>query len=206
MPKPTAADNLARECVRAHRELRRAAGVLHDDVGSLLAVAGLRLQLLCMDLPEAGARAAEAAEALEGAMEHIRKLSRELEPSPVRRTGLKNAIFNLTEKLGGITVRFSCTAELSPAAADAVYHAIASALAAASAAPRVTRIAISISGSRSVKARIAHNGRHSNAELAAAALLARHAGLGFKVERQRQKTEQGTIVTIQYAGRRSAGR
>ena len=89
--------------------------------------------------------------------------------------------------------------------ADAVYHAIASALAAASAAPRVTRIAISVSGSRSVTARITHNGRHRNAELAAAALLARHAWLGFKVERQRQKTGQGTIVTIQYAGRRSAG-
>ena len=97
MPKSSAADNLARECVRAYRELRRAAGVLHDDVGSLLAVAGLRLQLLCMDLPEAGARAAEAVEALEGAMEHVRKLSRELEPSPVRRTGLKNAVLSLAE-------------------------------------------------------------------------------------------------------------
>jgi signal transduction histidine kinase len=158
-----------------------------------------------MDLPEAGARAAEAAEALEGAMEHVRKLSRELEPSPVRRTGLKNAVLSLAENLGGITVRFSSTADLAPAAADAVYRAIASALAAASAAPGVTRVAISISGSRSVTARIAHNGRHRNAELAAAALLARHAGLGFKVEKQRTKTGQGTIVVIQYAIRRSAG-
>jgi signal transduction histidine kinase len=205
MPKPSAADNLARECVRTYRELRRAAGVLHDDVGSLLAVAGLRLQLLCMDLPEAGARAAEAVKALEGAMEHVRKLSRELEPSPVRRTGLKNAVLNLAEKLGGITLRYTATADLAPSAADALYRAIASALAAASAAPRVTRIAISISGSRSVTARIAHNGSHSNAELAAAALLARHSGLGFKVEKQRTKTGQGTIVVIQYAGRRSTG-
>ncbi len=205
MPKSTAADNLARECVRTYRELRRAAGVLHDDVGSLLAVAGLRLQLLCMDLPEAGARAAEAAEALEGAMEHVRKLSRELEPSPVRRTGLKNAVVNLADKVGGVIVRFSSTAELAPAAADAVYRAIASALAAASAAPGVSRIAISVSGSRSVTARITHNGRHRTAELDAAALLARHAGLAFKVEKQRTKTGQGTIVVIQYAIRRSAG-
>src|ERR1700687_2891816 len=113
MPKPTAADNLARECVRAHTELRRAAGVLHDDVGSLLAVAGLRLQLLCMDFPEASARAAETAEALEGVMAHVRKLSRELEPSPVRRTGLKNAVLNLAEKLGGITLRYTATADLA---------------------------------------------------------------------------------------------
>jgi signal transduction histidine kinase len=158
-----------------------------------------------MDLPEAGARAAEAVEALEGAMEHVRKLSRELEPSPVRRTGLKNAVLNLAEKLGGITLRYTATADLAPPAADAMYRAIASALAAASAAPRVTHIAISISGSRSVTARIAHNGRHSNAELAAAALLARHSGLGFKVEKQRTKTGRGTIVVIQYAGRRSTG-
>ena len=78
-------------------------------------------------------------------------------------------------------------------------------LAAASAAQRVTRIAISISGSRSVTARIAHNGRHRNTELAAAALLARHSGLAFKVEKQRTKTGRGTIVVIQYAGRRSTG-
>ena len=83
MPTKTSpADELALECVRAYAELRRAAGVLHDDVGSLLAVAGLRLQLLCMDFPEASERAAEASEAIGGAMEHVRKLSRALEPSP----------------------------------------------------------------------------------------------------------------------------
>jgi len=205
MPKPPAADALAQECVRTYRELRRAAGVLHDDVGSLLAVTGLRLQLLCMDFPEAGARAAEAAESLEGAMEHVRKLSRELEPSPVRRTGLKTAVVALAEKLGGVAVRYTATADLAPMAADALYRAIASALAAASSAPRATRIAISVSGSRSVTARIAHNGRHRSSELAAAALLARHSGLSFKVETPRTKTGQGTIVVIQYAVRRSAG-
>jgi signal transduction histidine kinase len=207
MPKPSAADKLARECVRTYRELRRAAGVLHDDVGSLLAVAGLRLQLLAMDFPQAGARAAEAVEAIEGAMEHIRKLSRELEPSPVRRTGLKNAVLDLAARIDGATVRYTATAELAPMAADAVYRAIASALAAASVAPGVTRIVISVSGSRSVTARVAHDGRHLNAagELAPAALIARHSGLGFKVERQHAKTGQGTIVVIQYAGRRSPG-
>jgi signal transduction histidine kinase len=207
MSKLTPADHLARECVRTYRELRRAAGVLHDDVGSLLAVAGLRLQLLCMDFPQAGARAAEAAEAIEGAMEHVRKLSRELEPSPVRRTGLKNAVLDLAQRIDGVTVRYTATAELAPTAADAVYRAIASALAAASVAPRVTRIAISISGSRSVTARIAHNGRHLHTAggLTLAALVARHSGLGFNVQKPREKTGQGTIVVIRYAGRRTAG-
>src|SRR5450631_1520749 len=97
MPKNSPADELALECVRVYAELRRAAGVLHDDVGSLLAVAGLRLQLLSMDFPDASERAAEAAEAISSAMEHVRQLSRAVEPSPVRRTGLKNALLDLAE-------------------------------------------------------------------------------------------------------------
>src|ERR1700690_218317 len=123
MPKSSPADELARECVRVYAELRRAAGVLHDDAGALLAVAGLRLQLLSMDFPEASGRAAETAEAIEGVMEHGRKLGRELEPSPVRRTGLKNALLDLAESFAeslmtaggaGVTVRYTATAQLPP--------------------------------------------------------------------------------------------
>ena len=143
----------------AYAELRRASGLLHDEVGALLAVAGLRLQLLSMDFPQAGARVAEVAEALDGVMEQVRKLSRQLEPSPVRRTGLKNALIDLAENYGGVTLRYTATAVLAPVAVDALYRAIASAVAAASAAPGVTRIAISVAGSRSVTARIAFNGR-----------------------------------------------
>jgi len=216
MPKPSADDELARECVRTYAELRRATGVLHDDVGSLLAVAGLRLQLLCMDFPAASARAAEVAEALEGVMEHVRKLIRELEPSPVRRTGLKNALVDLagsfaesfaTSGGAGVSVRYTATVNLAASDADAVYRAIASAVTAAWVAPGVTRIAISVSGSRSLTARVAHDGsqRYASRELAAAALLARHSGLGFEVRKKRDKTERGTIVVIQYAGRHPAG-
>jgi signal transduction histidine kinase len=217
MPKPSAAeDELARECVRTYAELRRATGVLHDDVGSGLAVAGLRLQLLGMDFPAARARAAEAAEAIEGVMEHVRKLSRELEPSPVRRTGLKNALLDLAESFGeslatsggaGVTVGYTTTMNLAPLAADAVYRAIASAVTAAWVAPGVTRIAVSVSGSRSLTARVAHDGgqRYASRELAAAELLARHSGLGFEVRKKQNKTERGTIVVIQYAGRRTTG-
>src|ERR1019366_989324 len=182
MPKNSPADELALECVRAYTELRRAASVLHDDVGSLLAVAGLRLQLLCMDFPEASERAAEASEAIGGAMEHIRKLSRALEPSPVRRTGLKNALLDLAESFPGVTVRYPTAGALPSAAAGAVYRAIANSVAVASREPAVSRIAISVSGSRSLVARVEYNGRQRGAdkELAATALLARHAGLGFE--------------------------
>ena len=212
MPKKSPADDLARECVALHTELRRASSLLHDEVGALLAVAGLRLQLLSMDFPEVGARVAEVAEALDGVMEQVRKLSRQLEPSPVRRTGLKNALLDLAQEFGGVTLRYTATAVLAPVAVDALYRAVASVVAAAATAPGVTRIAISISGSRSVTARIAWNGRVRNPgkNLATAALLARHSGMSLettaKSEKNRQnKTNQGTIVVIQYAGRRPAG-
>ena len=211
MSKKSPADELARECVALYTELRRASSLLHDEVGALLAVAGLRLQLLNMDFPEVGARVREVAEALDGVMEQVRKLSRQLEPSPVRRTGLKNALLDLAGTYGGVTLRYTATAVLAPVAVDALYRAIASVLAASSAAPGVGRIAISVSGSRSVTARIAWNGRlRAGKDLVAAALLARHSGMSFeiaaKLEKKRQnKTNQGTIVVIQYAGRRPAG-
>ncbi len=202
MPKNSPADELALECVRTYTELRRAASVLHDDVGSLLAVAGLRLQLLCMDFPEASERGAEACEAIGGAMEHIRKLGRALEPSPVRRTGLKNALLDLAQSYPGVTVRYTAAVVLPPVDADALYRAIANSVAAASRAPGVARIAISVSGSRSLVARVEHNGRQRGAEseLAATALLARHSGLRFEIKTRQVKTRHGTIVVIRYAG------
>jgi hypothetical protein len=204
MTKNSCADSLARDCVRARFELRRAAQVLHDQVGSLLAVAGLRLQLLRMDHPETEARVAEVGEALDGVMDHLRTLSRALEPSPVRRTGLKNALLNLAESCmestgASVTVRYSATAVVPPEIADALYHAIASA--AASAPGSSTRTALSVSGTRSLAVRVCYDGRPKKAgkELAAAALLARHAGLEFEVRPFDVRTKKGTIVSIRYA-------
>ena len=198
MPRESHADQLAKECVRGRQELRRAAQVLHDDVGSLLAVAGVRLQLLRMDFPDTAARAAEVGETLEGVMEHLRKLSRALEPSPVRRTGLKNALLDLAAASNHgaeIRLRYTATATLPPEIADAMYHAIASAVAAADGARCVT---VSVAGARSVTARIFHDGRSK--PMAAAALLARHSGLAFETI-----TKKGTIVSICYGVRRSVG-
>ena len=147
-----------------------------------------------MDFPGASARAAEVSEALDGVMGHLRTLSRALEPSPVRRTGLKNALMDLAEGSHhgtSIRLRYSATATLAPEIADAMYHAITSAVAAAGGAKDV---AIFVSG-----ARIACRARRKKA-LAAAALLARHSGLGFDVT-----TEKGTIVSIRYAIRRPSG-
>ena len=205
MAKNSCADELARALAAARVELRRAAQVLHDDVGSLLAVAGLRLQLLRMDHPATEARTAEVGEALDGVMQHLRTLSRALEPSPVRRTGLKNALLDLAETRmaetgADIALRYTATVALDPADADAVYHAIESAL--ASAPANGSRVTISISGSRSLTARVGYSGRprRPGGDLAAAGLLAGHAGLGFDVA----VTKKGTIVSIRHAIHRSS--
>jgi signal transduction histidine kinase len=204
MPKDACADELARELVAARAKLRRAAQVLHDDVGSLLAVAGLRLQLLRMDHPASDAHAAEVSEALDGVMQHLRTLSRDLEPTPVRRTGLKNALLDLAERhleQGSldISLRYTATVALPPVAADAMYQAIESAVEAAAGG----RITISISGTRALTARVDYGGVLKNGvrNLAAAGLLAAHAGLNFVVK----ETKKGTIVSIQYAIQRTSG-
>ena len=51
--------------LRFHRIELSELVVLHDDIASLLAVAGLRLQIANMDHPDAAERLAEIAEALE---------------------------------------------------------------------------------------------------------------------------------------------
>ena len=65
-------------------QIKSAGKTLHDDVAPLLAGAGLQLQLLRMDHPEAAAQITETLAVLEDAMDRVRKLSQQLAPSPYR--------------------------------------------------------------------------------------------------------------------------
>ncbi len=67
--------------------LRQIGATLHDDVAPLLAGAGLQLQLLRMDHPAAAAQVTEVLATLEAAMDHVRKLSQRLAPSPFTPSG-----------------------------------------------------------------------------------------------------------------------
>ena len=205
MANDSHADQLAWECVRARTELRRAAQVLHDDIGSSLEVAGLHLQLLCMDLPAATEKVVEIAQALEAAMESVRLLSRELEPSPARRTGLKVALLNLAEDVMqfhglSVTLRYTATVTLSTEAADALYHAAAAAVTALVSAKKPAPVTLAVTGSRGVAIRVSAAAKLAGKPLAAAALLARHAGLDFAIV-----TKTDTLVIISYAFRRISG-
>jgi signal transduction histidine kinase len=208
MPVKSAAGELAELCVRERGEMRRASRMLHDEIGSLLAVAGLRLQLLQLDFPEAAAHTAELAAALEGAMRHVRALTKEIDPSPVSRTGLQNALLDLADQYRegyGVPteVKYTATAAARAEIAEALYLAVADTVGVAAFTPGVTRIAIAVSGSRSLAVRVSFDGagRGVSGRLAAAELLARHSGLRFEVMKGK-----GTIVHIRHALRRSARR
>jgi len=209
MPRKSCADDLARACVHAQAELRRAGRALHDEIGSLLAVAGVRLQLLRMDVPDLAERTLELGEVLDRAMEAVRALSQDLDSSPVRRLGLKSALLGLAKRHSGarrqVTVRFTVQstmpATLPPEVSEVIYQAVSQAVMAAAGRADVTRIRISAAGTRSVTVRVADNGKpSSDSSLAMAAMLARHAGLGFETA-----TGKGTIVSIRYAIRRTSG-
>jgi signal transduction histidine kinase len=206
MPGKSCADDLARACVQAQAELRRAGRALHDEIGSLLAVAGVRLQLLRMDVPDLAERTQELGEVLDRAMEAVRALSRDLDPSPVRRLGLKNALLGLAKlhseaRRRQVTVRYTVSGALPPEVAEVIYEAASRAVMAAAGRADVTRIRISATGARSVTVRVANNGRpRPDSSLLMAAMLARHAGLSFETA-----TGKGTIVSIRYALRRPSG-
>jgi len=208
MAGQSTAHELAEACVAARRERHRASRMLHDEVGSLLAVAGLRLQLLQMDYPEASEPASELAAALDAAMQKIRTLMKELDPSPIARTGLQNALIDLANRYRDgfgvdVRVKYAATATAEPDIAEGMYLAAADVVGVAAFTPGVTRITIAVSGSKVPAVRISFDGnpRGVRAKLAAVALLAYYGGLHFEVA-----TKQGTIVAIRYALRRSAGR
>jgi signal transduction histidine kinase len=64
------------------RRIELAGKTLHDEIGPLLSAAGLRLQLLKMDFPEAADRVQEITRSLDDVIDRVRALSQDLKPSP----------------------------------------------------------------------------------------------------------------------------
>jgi signal transduction histidine kinase len=59
-------------------ELDRAGKLLHDDIGPLLSAAGLKLQLIAMDFPDAAPMVRDVTATLDLAIDRVRALSRQL--------------------------------------------------------------------------------------------------------------------------------
>lgn len=93
--------------------LARVSRLLHDDVSQILSAVGLQLDAMRMDFreqaPAMDRRTVEIQELLEQAIEQLRDISSELNPSIVERAGLQFALDRLA---GKVRSRFSGTVRL----------------------------------------------------------------------------------------------
>ena len=182
----TPAKELAKLCAQARARLAAAGRALHDDVGPLLAGAGMFL---------ATGSQAEAMSALDKAMEHVRALSQELNASPVDRLGLQHALRRLGE------LDFKATAKLSRPDASTLYEMAAAAVEAAKKSG-AEWVNIRVTGTKGVIIQVSDNGRSRGRAqaLRIPVLLAQAAGLSVTFA-----TKKSTIVSIRHAHRRSSG-
>lgn len=93
-------------------ELNYVARVLHEQIGQVLTVVGLHLDLLRQDFsteaPALAARTSEIQDLLEKAIDDVRQLSYRLNPDIVQRSGLRFALDTLIGKYrdsSGMTIR-----------------------------------------------------------------------------------------------------
>ena len=197
----SAAEQMAAHYIQARTALVRAGRALHDHVGSPLTAAGVQLQLLRMDLPDARIQIDETLRILEQALDRVRSISQDLCPSPAYRGGLKQALLRLADQHASkschIDVYYSSTAAV-PGEIAAALHETAAAAVEKAVFAGASHVGITVRGSDSLVVRIADDGRNSGREraLATAAMLAREQGLKFAVG-----AGNGTIV-IRYAVRR----
>jgi signal transduction histidine kinase len=195
-------EQIAALYVLARTALVRAGRALHDHVGSPLSAAGVQLQLLRMDLPQAKARIDEVLGTLEEALDKVRDVSQELCPSPAYRGGLKQALLRLADQHNSrschIDMDYTASAAVPEEIAVALYEAASSALEQA-VQNRAAQVSITARGTRPLVLRIADDGRKSGRTRAMQAIrtLAKAQGLGFAYT-----TGKGTIVSIRYAVRR----
>jgi len=195
-------EQIAALYIQARAALVRAGRALHDHVGSSLSAAGVQLQLLRMDLPQAQARINEALGTLEEALNTVRDVSQELCPSPAYRGGLKQALLRLADQRDSpgchIEMDYTASAQVPAEIAAALYEAVAAAVDQAL-RQGAANVKITVRGTGSLVLRIADDGRKSGRALALSIIgtLAREQGLGFECT-----TGKGTIVSIRYAIRR----
>src|SRR5271154_717750 len=138
--------------IQEHDEaLAQVARVLHDDVSQILSAVGLQLDAMRMDFREQGpgldARAAEIQELLEQAIEQLRDISNELNPSIVERAGLRFALDRLAETVranfpGSLHLHFDASLRVPTILAKAFYKVTERALETATAAPGCSLIDI----------------------------------------------------------------
>jgi signal transduction histidine kinase len=176
--------------------------LLHDEAGPLLSAAGFKLEILKLDHPAVARDLGEVLDLLDKAMEHIRKVSQQLNPSPAARSGLKQALLGLVRPEPDVSVSYTVSAQVPVDMGPRLYEIAAAAVGAAIDAG-ASRIRVAATGSSSIRIRITDDGRKPGRAraLAPATLLARAAGISLDIV-----TKRDTIVSIVYGLRRTTGR
>jgi signal transduction histidine kinase len=130
MPVPVLAQMLFTANSEHEAALARVSKLLHDDVSQVLSAVGLQLDALRMEFssqaPGIEPRAAEIQTLLEHAIEQLRDISNELNPSIVDRAGLQFAVDRLMGKArenfsGTIRLHFDPAARIPSAVAKTFY-------------------------------------------------------------------------------------
>jgi signal transduction histidine kinase len=137
--------------------LARVSRLLHDDVSQVLSAVGLQLDAMRMEFreqaPGVEGRAAEIQELLEQAIEQLRVISNELNPSIVERTGLQFALDRLAGTAranfsGTLRLHFDASLRVPTILAKAFYKMTECALETAMAAPGCSLIDIYVKRSQ----------------------------------------------------------
>jgi signal transduction histidine kinase len=156
-PQPVLAQRLFAAINEHEAVLARVSRRLHDDVSQILSAVGLQLDAMRMDFreqaPGVDARAAEIQELLEQAIEQLRDITNELNPSIVERVGLQFALDRLAGKVraefpGTVRLHFDASLRVPTILAKAFYKMTECALEIAVAAPGCSLIEINVKRSK----------------------------------------------------------
>jgi signal transduction histidine kinase len=152
-PPPALAQMLFAAMNEHEAVLARVSRLLHDDVSQVLSAVGLQLDAMRMDFreqaPAVDDRASEIQELLEQAIEQLRDITNELNPSIVERAGLQFALDRLIGKAragysGTLRLHFDSSLRVPTILANTFYKIIDCAIDMAKADPQCSLIDIHV--------------------------------------------------------------
>jgi signal transduction histidine kinase len=172
--EPALAEMLFAALSEHEATLARVSRLLHDDVSQVLSAAGLQLDALKMDFrdtaPGVDQRAVEIQCMLEQAIERLRDISNELNPSIAERAGLHFALDQMVGKAretfpGAVRLHFDSAARTTPAQAKIFYKIADYAVETAMGRPGCSLIDIQVKQShRRIVLEVADNGAFQDAD------------------------------------------
>lgn len=211
-PPPVLAQRLFAAINEHEAVLARVSRLLHDDVSQILSAVGLQLDAMRMDFreqaPGVDSRAAEIQDLLEQAIEQLRDISNELNPSIVERAGLQFALDRLAGKAratfaGTLRLHFDPSLRVPTILAKTFYQITECALETAVAAPECSLIDIHVKRSHGeYMLEISDNGIavdvDPNAEPLTRLLMEYHASKNHVTLKVQRTPGKGSIVRASF--------